>query len=78
MTVSWVPACLDSPPESAQLTDWPHAAAGEFERLPSPATVPLAFLLQRLADEQPAATAHLDLSCDDREHRLADRRPGHV
>jgi hypothetical protein len=33
--------------------------------------MPLAFLLQRLADEQPTVTAHLDLACDDRDGESA-------
>ena len=36
-----------------------------------PPELPLAFLLQRLGDEQPTATAHLDLSCDDRDAETA-------
>ncbi len=68
--------CLDIPPsrweaESAfwhELTSWPWVPSdGEFRRLRRPPGVPLAFLLQRLDDEQPAVTAHLDLSADHRE-----------
>jgi len=32
-----------------------------------PAGIPYAFLLQRLDDDQPAVTAHLDLACEDRD-----------
>jgi hypothetical protein len=74
--------CLDIPPSAydaesafwAELTGWerldqePH---DEFERLRRPDWIPLAFLLQRLDDEQPAVTAHLDLAADDREAETA-------
>ena len=71
--------CLDIPPsrydeETAfwqSLTGWSRVDAGEFERLVRPPELPLAFLLQRLDDEQPTATAHLDLSCDDRDAETA-------
>ena len=71
--------CLDIPPsryddETAfwqSLTGWSRVDAGEFERLVRPPELPLAFLLQRLGDEQPTATAHLDLSCDDRDAETA-------
>jgi hypothetical protein len=36
-----------------------------------PPGIPYAFLLQRLDDEQPAVTAHLDLSCQDRDAETA-------
>jgi hypothetical protein len=39
----------------------------EFEDLLRPAWSPLRFLLQRLDDDAPRATAHLDLASDDRE-----------
>jgi hypothetical protein len=71
--------CLDVPPsryddETAfwqALTGWSRVPAGEFERLVRPPGMPLAFLLQRLADEQPTVTAHLDLACDDRDGESA-------
>ena len=67
--------CLDIPPsrwdrETAfwqALLGWSRVPAGEFERLVRPAGLPLAVLLQRLDDEQSTVTAHLDLSCDDRD-----------
>jgi hypothetical protein len=69
--------CLDIPPSSydeecafwAALTGWEWLYAGgrEFRRLARPEGIPLAFLLQRLDDEQPSVTAHLDLACDDRD-----------
>jgi hypothetical protein len=69
--------CLDIPPSRyeeectfwQQLTGWDRASASgrEFRRLARPPGVPLAFLLQRLDDEQPTVTAHLDLACDDRD-----------
>ncbi len=67
--------CLDIPPSRwddecefwAALTGWEWAGTGlgEFRRLVRPADVPLVLLLQRLDDEQPTVTAHLDLACDD-------------
>jgi hypothetical protein len=74
--------CLDIPPAAydaecafwAALTGWertdrePH---DEFQRLRRPSRIPLAFLLQRLDDEQPAVTAHLDLAAEDREAETA-------
>jgi Glyoxalase-like domain len=71
--------CLDIPPSRydaeasfwQQLTGWARVDAGEFERLVRPPRLPLAFLLQRLADEQLTVTAHLDLSCDDRDAETA-------
>lgn len=89
--------CLDVAPrhydeEAAFWTDllgWERRDLGEhteFERLVRPDGAPLAFLLQRLDDEQPTVTAHLDLSCEDRaaeteRHRalgadVVDVRPG--
>jgi len=68
--------CLDIPPSHLEaevgfwrrLTGWPELAtmSSEFTRLARADGVPLQFLLQRLDDEQPVATAHLDLACDDR------------
>jgi hypothetical protein len=43
----------------------------EFTRLVRPDQVPLAFLLQRLDDEAPAVSAHLDLAADDRGSETA-------
>jgi hypothetical protein len=73
--------CLDIPPSRfdeecafwAALTGWDEVPAGgaEFWRLGRPAGLPLAFLLQRLDDEQPTVTAHLDLCCDDRDAETA-------
>jgi hypothetical protein len=70
--------CLDIPPGRfdnecrfwAALTGWELTDENrddEFRRLVRPSAVPYAFLLQRLDDEQPAVTAHLDLSCEDRD-----------
>ncbi len=67
--------CLDIPPSRWQsecafweaLTGWPREPAGEFDRLTRPPRVPLGLLLQRLDDEQPTVTAHLDLACDDHD-----------
>jgi glyoxalase superfamily protein len=69
--------CLDIPPAGydaecafwADLTGWPLVGddMDEFRRLTRPPEIPYAFLLQRLDDEQPAVTVHLDLACDDRE-----------
>jgi hypothetical protein len=69
--------CLDIPPRHyeqecafwAALTGWEPGSAGgrEFRRLVRPEGIPLAFLLQRLDDEQQTVTAHLDLACDDRD-----------
>jgi len=71
--------CLDIPPSRwesecrfwAALTGWERVDAGEFDRLVRPPGVPLAFLLQRLDEEQPSVTAHLDLACDDRDAESA-------
>ncbi|NUS53132.1 MAG: VOC family protein [Nocardioidaceae bacterium] len=70
--------CLDIPPsrydaEAAfwtAFTGWPRygrVAGDEFERLRRPAQVPHAFLLQRLDDEQPTVSSHVDLAAGDRE-----------
>jgi hypothetical protein len=70
--------CLDIPPSGfeaeqrfwRELTGWPHtqrADDSEFARLGRPDGMPLQLLLQRLDDEQPVVTAHLDLACDDRD-----------
>ena len=60
----------------AALTGWARAGTGhaEFRRLVRPAGVPLRLLLQRLDDEQPTVTAHLDLACDDRTPRRRGTR----
>jgi hypothetical protein len=69
--------CLDIPPSLydaecefwAGLTGWERYddSADEFDRLRRPDDVPLAFLLQRLDDEQATVTGHLDLACDGRD-----------
>ena len=70
--------CLDIPPAAydaecafwRDLTGWTHTDGGvhdEFSRLVRPEEQPFAFLLQRLADEAPTVTAHLDWAADDRE-----------
>ena len=74
--------CLDIPPSRydeertfwAALTGWRLVDAGDFERLVRPPGVPLAFLLQRLDDEQPTVTAHLDLACEDRDAETARQK----
>jgi hypothetical protein len=74
--------CLDIPPSCFDaevdfwrlLTGWKqvqHADAGEFARLARGDGMPLQLLLQRLDDEQPVVTAHLDLACDDRSAEVA-------
>jgi hypothetical protein len=69
--------CLDIPPGRFErecdfwsaLTGWTRSNEPdtEFERLLRPAGIPYAFLLQRLDEEQPAVSAHLDLACEDRD-----------
>ena len=74
--------CLDIPPDRfdeecdfwSALTGWQRTgkeSKGEFNRLVRPAGIPYAFLLQRLDDDQPRVTAHLDLACDDRAAETA-------
>ena len=74
--------CLDIPPARFEdecrfwsaLTGWQlmnEPPKDEFDRLRRPEGIPYAFLLQRLDDEQPVATAHLDLSADDRAAEIA-------
>ena len=72
--------CLDIPPSMyeqecafwAELTGWElEPRKDEFQRLVRPEGMPLAFLLQRLDDEQSTVTAHHDLACDDREEETA-------
>ncbi len=69
--------CIDIPPSRfdeecafwADRTGWPLVdipGAPEFRAVRRPPEQPIRILLQRLDDEQPAATAHLDLSTDDR------------
>lgn len=75
--------CLDIPRERfdveyrfwQDLLDWqpgPAQQHEEFERLVRPPWMPYGLLLQRLDDEQPAVTAHLDLASEDRDAE-ADR-----
>jgi hypothetical protein len=73
--------CLDIPPsrfddEAAfwhELTGWPAVSRdhAEFARLGRGPGMPLQLLLQRLHEEQPVVTAHLDLACDDRDAEVA-------
>jgi hypothetical protein len=74
--------CLDIPPSRydaecrfwADLTGWPLTdsdAHDEFRRLTRPPEVSFAFLLQRLDDHADQVTAHLDLSCEDRDAESA-------
>jgi hypothetical protein len=50
------------------LTGWQRTdESREFDRLARPSHMPYAFLLQRLDDDPPAVTAHLDLACEDRD-----------
>ena len=68
--------CLDIPPSRwdeecrfwADLTGWElvdEKPEDEFRRLRRPKRVALQFLLQRLDDDQPVVTGHLDLGPDD-------------
>jgi Glyoxalase-like domain len=68
--------CLDIPPTHwvdecafwAGLTGWEltdEHPDDEFRRIDPPSTIALRLLLQRLDDEQPVVTGHLDLACDD-------------
>ncbi|HET7534759.1 MAG TPA: VOC family protein [Nocardioidaceae bacterium] len=74
--------CLDIPPSrfEAEVAFWreisgwkqtQHADDSEFARLARGEGMPLQLLLQRLDDEQPVVTAHLDLACDDRDAEVA-------
>lgn len=72
--------CLDIPPSRwdsevafwEQLSGWERGRQShEFGRLVRPEGQPLMFLLQRLGDEQPGVTAHLDLGSDDAEAEAA-------
>lgn len=73
--------CLDIPPSAyedecrfwSDLMGWELRSSGspEFRHLARPADQPLRILLQRLDDEQPAVTAHLDLATDDRRAETA-------
>jgi hypothetical protein len=75
--------CLDIPPGRfeaecefwAELTGWPRRGVrGEFDRLAVPDEQPLRFLLQRLDDEAPVVTGHLDLSADDHDAEVRRHR----
>lgn len=76
--------CLDIPPSRfdtevafwRDLTGWQvqDADGSEFSRLARGDGLPLQLLLQRLVDEQPAVSAHLDLACDDRDAEVARHR----
>ena len=68
--------CLDVPPSRwddecrfwAELTGWEltdHDPDDEFRRLVRPEGLAVQVLLQRLDDEQPVVTGHLDLAADD-------------
>lgn len=68
--------CLDVPPSRwdeetafwAGLTGWTVTGVdtfAEYRRLAAPDGLALGLLLQRLDDEQPVVTGHLDLACDD-------------
>jgi hypothetical protein len=68
--------CLDIPPSRweeecrfwADLTGWglvDRDPEDEFRRLARPAGLAIQLLLQRLDDEQPVVTGHLDLGSDD-------------
>jgi hypothetical protein len=68
--------CLDVPPSRwdgelafwAALTGWAVTDVGAFaayRRLAAPGDLALGLLLQRLDDEQPVTTGHLDLASDD-------------
>lgn len=72
--------CLDIPPSAYDvevefwrvLTGWELDASvsPEFARLQPPDDQPLRWLIQRLDGEQPAVSAHLDLSADDRDREV--------
>jgi hypothetical protein len=70
--------CLDIPPSRygaecdfwVALTGWTLTdgeSHDEFRRLTRPPSIPFAFLLQRLDDEQDTVSAHLDVACEDRD-----------
>lgn len=73
--------CLDIPPSAYDVeAEFWRAVTGwgvdpdvsrEFARFDVPDEQPLRWLLQRLDDEAPAVSAHLDLSSDDREAEVA-------
>ena len=74
--------CLDVPPSRwesegafwSALTGWEltdHDPDDEFARLTRAPGSPLQVLLQRLDDEQPVVTGHLDLAADDRAAEVA-------
>jgi len=72
--------CVDIPPGRyddecrfwVELTGWElyDDEPDEFKRLRRPPQVPHAFLLQRLDDEQPTTSAHVDLSASDRQGEI--------
>jgi hypothetical protein len=69
--------CIDIPPSRfdaerafwAELTGWEVRTGDrpEFVNLVRPDGMPVQFLLQRLDEEQPVVTCHIDFSCDDME-----------
>jgi len=74
--------CLDVPPSRwdeecafwAAFTGWavtPSPSYDEFARLAVPDSVALKVLLQRLDDEHPVVTGHLDVAADDRDAEVA-------
>lgn len=72
--------CLDVPPRllDRELAFWSEVtgsevvpAGGEFSRLARPPGSPLQLLVQRLDDDQPRVTAHLDLATTDRAAETA-------
>lgn len=74
--------CLDVPPSSydEECAFWrdltgerlvPSRVSNRFQSLTRPPDQPLRLLLQRLDDEQPRVTAHLDLSTSDRDLEVA-------
>lgn len=74
--------CLDIPPSRyeaecafwAERTGWELRGADtdtEFRSLARPPGQPIRILLQRVGDERPRVTAHLDLATDDRDAETA-------
>jgi len=74
--------CLDVPPSRwddecafwAAFTGWPvvpSTSYDEFARLGVPSGVALKVLLQRLGEEHPVVTGHLDVAADDRDAEVA-------
>lgn len=76
--------CIDTPPDDhggecvfwSALTEWEQRPTSrpEFTSLQRARAMPLRLLLQRLdrVEDDPQATAHLDLACDDVEAAAAD------